>query len=258
MKALFFHPDEYPLNTLPEIMHKTANRVYLKIITQDGPLYLNADYREYSNNDFHLGSGLSSYPKPPSFFLYPYRIPGLICIIGGILFYILLPCRARAANVLRYDRWRIMLGDFLAALFCAVPLVLPILIVGGTVQAITNGWPLFIFFCPLFICGIFLLWVAAWWGSYQIALLDQGIEVSSFAGKRFYAFGDMAHFQPVIFKGSPLADLYLVGSGLCLHEFIRSGSCGTGAHSQLRLYGQHRYRPQDRGDALCHGDGPDG
>jgi hypothetical protein len=59
-----------------------------------------------------------------------------------------------------YRRWRVILGD--VAVVVTVPFfAFPFFIVGGIVQAFTEGWPLFFFFWPMFFIGLIFVWLAA-------------------------------------------------------------------------------------------------
>ncbi len=63
-----------------------------------------------------------------------------------------------------------------------------------------EGWPLLIFFGPLFLLGVFALKLSAWFASYQLLLEPGGLRVSSYKGERAYGYADMLSYQPVVFK----------------------------------------------------------
>jgi hypothetical protein len=200
MKALFFRPDEHPLDTLPAIFTRKANRLYL-MRDNDGtpPQYLEVDYRQYSDRDFRLGSGFSQYPEPPVSFLYPYRPMGLLIILAGVAFYLFLPRPGKRPGALCYDWWRVVLSDFLGVMFYLISIAVPIVAVGGTLQIFPEGFIIFLFVSPFFVGGMVILWICAWYGSYQILPAEEGIRITTFRGTRLYHYEDMNFFQPVVF-----------------------------------------------------------
>jgi hypothetical protein len=48
--------------------------------------------------------------------------------------------------------------------------------------------------------GIFSLYLSAWFGSFQLALGDQGLQIDSFRGVWNFNYGDMKYFQAVVIK----------------------------------------------------------
>jgi len=93
-----------------------------------------------------------------------------------------------------------MLGDFGAMLFIAPFFAFPFIITGGSLQAFTVGWPLLIFFWPIFFLGLWALIVSAWFAGFSIVFLDDRLILSSHKGQREFLYRDMAFFQPVTFK----------------------------------------------------------
>nr|MCU0554619.1 hypothetical protein [Syntrophales bacterium] len=83
-------------------------------------VYLKAQYRAYSDDDFHLGSGFTNYPTPPTGFLYPGRTWSPWVAVAGLVLYIALPWPKRPPEALAYKRWRVVLCD-VAALILTVP-----------------------------------------------------------------------------------------------------------------------------------------
>ncbi len=71
MGVLFFRPGEAPVNQLASLFQKSDDPVFLVQGAGEKAVYLKAETRVYSDGDFHLGSGFSNYPTPPTDFLYP-------------------------------------------------------------------------------------------------------------------------------------------------------------------------------------------
>jgi hypothetical protein len=198
MSLFFYRRDDTPVRTVSHLLYKDNQQLYLRFKDRDA--FLKIDYRIFSDNDFHLGSGLSRYPHPPTDMLYPYRKYGLVILLSGIALYALLPRRKISPHTMRYPRWRIVCGD-IASLLAIVPFFsFPFLITGGTLQAFTQGWPLFFFFWPVFIIGIWMLSIAVRLAAFSVTVKEDRLILSSTSGEKEFLFKDMAFFQPVVFR----------------------------------------------------------
>lgn len=199
MRILFFKPVEPPLNTVQVNFKKDLDILYLALINGQQTNYLKLEYKQYSNDDFRIGSGFSPYPDPPSYLLYPYRQYSLWIALIGLTLYIFLP-RNKKPVALRYPSWRIVLGDVVSLLLIVTFFTLPILVVQGSMQIFKEGWPLLIFCWPLSLLGIYSMKLSAWFASYQIILLKDRLQLSTYKGDREYLYSDMLYFQPLMFK----------------------------------------------------------
>jgi hypothetical protein len=156
--------------------------------------------RTYTDDDFRIGGGLTSYPRPPTDFLYPGRKWSPWIALAGLALYIALPWPKRPPGALAYRRWRVVLTDVVALMLTVPFFSLPFLITGGAVQAFTVGWPLFFLFWPILFIGLSLVWVAAWFSSFALQVLEDRIRFWMDRGQRDFLFTDMDYFQPVVFK----------------------------------------------------------
>ena len=200
MKILFFRADEPLFSSLSGYFRAAGDTAYAARPAGNRTEYLKLEYRVYRDDDFHFGSGLSSYPHPPTHLLYPYRKYGLWLLLIGLLAYLLLPRTKSEPGTLQYPLWRMVLGDIASFLLIIPFFSLPILIIGGSKQLFTQGWPLIPFFWPLFFIGIWLLVISAWFASYRIVLLEDRIRISTYKGSVEFPFSDISYFQPVVFK----------------------------------------------------------
>lgn len=198
MEVFFFSPDESPVNTVAGYFRNNNDVLYVVSTKGQKPNYLELKYRAYSNADFHFG-GLTSYPHPPAYKFYPYRRFGLGIALLGLALYVLLP-RKKDPEAIRYPLWRMVLGDIVAFLIAVPFFAFPFLITGGSLQAFTVGWPLFIFFWPFFFMGIWLLLISAWFAGFSIVITEDRLKLSTYKGKREYFYKDMEFFQPVLFR----------------------------------------------------------
>lgn len=199
-KVLFFRPDEPPIGSLAGYFLKKHDTVYLARAEGDRTQHIKAEYRFYDNGDFLLGSGFSNRPTPPTSMLFPYRRHSLWLLLFGFLLYAFLPVRPAQPEEIRYPRWRMVLGDVVALLLSVPFFAFPFFITGGTLQALTQGWPLFFFFWPIFFLGIWLWFISAWFASFSLIIGRDRLILSTYKGKGEFLYRDMAYFQPVIFK----------------------------------------------------------
>jgi hypothetical protein len=198
--VLFFRPSEAPVDQLASLFAKSGDEVFLRLGAPGRAIYLKAQYRAYSDDDFHLGSGFTNYPTPPTDFLYPGRTWSPWVALAGLALYIVLPWPKRPSEALAYKRWRVVLCD-VAALILTVPFfAFPFFITGGTVQAITEGWPLFFFFWPVAFLGLVLVWLAEWYSSFALLPLDDRLRIWGPRGERDFPYAAMDFFQPVVIK----------------------------------------------------------
>ncbi len=80
-KVFFYRPHEPPVKQISHYLIKDNQVIYLRLDTGKRERenstqeikYLKLSYKIYSSDDFHLGSGFSRYPRPPTHILYPYR-----------------------------------------------------------------------------------------------------------------------------------------------------------------------------------------
>jgi len=164
------------------------------------PRFLKAEYRTYSNEDFRLGGGFTNTPTPPTDFLFPGRKWSPWVAAAGLVLYIVLPWPRRPPEALAYRRWRVVLCD-VAALILTVPFfAFPFLITGGTVQAFTEGWPLFFFFWPIAFIGLLLVRLAVWYSSFALLPLPDRLRIWGPRGERDFPFAEMDFFQPVVIR----------------------------------------------------------
>jgi hypothetical protein len=200
MGVLFFKTGEVPVNQLIPFFRKPNDQVFLVQGEGERALYLKAEYRVYSDGDFHLGSGFSHYPTPPTDFLYPLRKWSPWVALAGLALYVALPWPKRPSGAMSYRRWRVVFCDVAAVILTVPFFAFPFFIVGGVRQAFTEGWPLFFFFWPIVPLGLLLVFLAAWFSSFSLLTLEDRLRVWNPWGSRDYAYSAMEFFQPVVIK----------------------------------------------------------
>jgi hypothetical protein len=198
--VLFFKPDEAPVNQLAFLFAGVREPAYLYLGMPERPLYLKAEHRVYSNDDFHLGGGFSRYPTPPTDFLFPGRKWSPWVALAGLALYIALPWPKRPPGAQAYRRWRVVLTDVLALLLTVLFFAFPFFITGGAVQAVTQGWPLFFFFWPIFFLGLIIVWLAAWVSAFALQVTEDRLCIWTDRGERDFLYSDMDFFQPVLIR----------------------------------------------------------
>jgi hypothetical protein len=199
MGILFFRAGEAPFSQFASLFRKYNDQIFLRFKTGEKPIYLKVEFRAYSNKNFQLGSGFSNYPTPPVDFLYPARKWSPWIILAGLAVYIFLPWPKRPHGSLVYRRWRVILSD-VPVIVTVFFFALPFFIVGGIVQAFTEGWPLFFFFWPMFFIGLIFVRLAASFSAFALLPMKDRFRIWSPKGQRDFLYDDMDFFQHVVFK----------------------------------------------------------
>jgi len=199
---LYFHTDEPPLNALAgqlapdgSGLASAGQEVYLAFKEAAGTRYLRLAYHAYSDDDFGFGGSIIS--RPPDFMFYPYRRFSPWLALAGLAVYLALPRAGKKPEVIAYPGWSLALGDFVACLLVAMFFGLPLFVIGGSVQAITQAWLATLGCWALAGLGVWLLLMLAWMAVYRLALLPDRLQVTTPQGRRDYLFADMASFRPV-------------------------------------------------------------
>lgn len=121
--GFYFYASEYPFGEIKDRINKHLDVLYL---TDSDGKYLKVDYRAYSHSDFSIGTGLSDYPEPPSWLIYPYRTYSLLIILTGTAFYILLPRKRKEKDSSHFKTWFIVGNDIcFVLLLIALPFMAP-------------------------------------------------------------------------------------------------------------------------------------
>jgi hypothetical protein len=194
---LFFYPREAPVNSIMEHLKKDNDDIYAAVEVEGKPRYLHFSYKVYTeDDDFHWGAGFSAYPNPPTRMIYPARRFGLWLGGAALLIHFLMPGRRKIQGAVTYARWRVAMGDVFALILAVPFFVLPMMVIGGAVQAVTLAWPLSAVMWPMaFSGGAVLLTYSTWYASYEVALCKDGLMISSYKGSKEYKFSDISYHQ---------------------------------------------------------------
>jgi hypothetical protein len=192
---LYFRAGEPPLDTLAGQLTASGQQVFL-VLTQRGETkYLRLTYHSYSDSDFGFGRGVD--PRPPDYLFYAYRRFSPWVALIGLLIYVALPRRRKTPDVIGYAGWTLVLGDFASYLLSILFFGLPIFVVGGSLQALTQAWAPTLCCWALAGLGVWLLLFTAWLADYRLAVLPDRLQITTPDGRRDYPFADMVSFQPV-------------------------------------------------------------
>jgi hypothetical protein len=201
--GLYFKADESPLKTVKDNLLSDSQRIYFSLKGNKEAEYLELTYHKYSHAKFHIGTGLTDYPAPPSWLFYPYRKFSLWIALGGFIFYFLAPKRKKQKGSIHFKKWFITGNDLaFSLLLIAPPFIAPLAIIGGSVQVFfTEGiFLLPIFWLIAFIGAWGLVFIMPRFASFEMDIDKNGLKVISERGERNYPFTDMRRFQPVTFK----------------------------------------------------------
>lgn len=199
-RQVHFLTSEKPLAELAGQFRNNGQRLILALRTTEGPRYFSLIFHAFSDSDFGFGSGLSHSPKPPARFLHPYRrhCPGVL--LAGLALYILLPWPRKRPRALQYQRWRIILGD-IASMILFVPFFsLPMLVIGGALQALTQAWILILILWPLAFAGVWLLLFNARLAGFCLTWSETGLELSIGRKTRSLPFSQIGSIRPLILR----------------------------------------------------------
>ncbi|MFC2157546.1 hypothetical protein ACFLT9_06885 [Acidobacteriota bacterium] len=198
-RSLFFHRGDPPLDQVFQSFVHGMDDMYLALSRGDQMDYLHITYHVFNHEDFQYGSGFSG-NKPPIFMFNPLRPFSLWILLAGLLFYIFWPVPKREEGAIFYPRWRLIFGDFVALLFTGAFFTLPILVVGGTLQAFTLGLPLMSFFLIMSGLGIWMLWVLCTYAGFSVMVRPDRLDFTTLDGGETIPFRNIEFFQPLVAK----------------------------------------------------------
>lgn len=131
---LFFRQNDEPIRDVLGKLAAGGGTTYISISRPGADFHYRVDTRAWTRRDFRPGAGFTGKPAPPASLLYPFGLPGLGLILAGLLLFALFPSSARSSTGRGVTPPELVaLGA--ALLFFTVPLVA----VGGSVQALTRG-----------------------------------------------------------------------------------------------------------------------
>lgn len=185
---VFFNPGEIPY-TQWGLREGDAQTAYISTDSGNETLYLRLKYHDYQTS---VGAMSSPYRVAPGWLYHPYRTSGIIIMALGLLIYIFLPRRKKLPDDISYSTGSMVAGDLVGAILLVPFYGLPYLINGGTVQAVTDLWPLTLVMWLLAGFSIYLFYSNAWHASYRIELTPQALSLISFKGVKEMRFDEMA------------------------------------------------------------------
>jgi hypothetical protein len=133
-RFVFFRSDEPPLNDALDQLAAGHGTTYVSISRPGGDRHFRLDRRTWSRRDFRPGPGFTGAPAPPPSLLYPFRWIGAGLAATGVLFFVLLPAAPRSRSWLGLSTFEAWMFAAAMALF-----FLPLVLVGGSVQALTRA-----------------------------------------------------------------------------------------------------------------------
>lgn len=135
----------------------------------------------------------------PASFTYPHRKWSLWALGIGIALFVLLPYPRRPESVIAYQRWRILMGDVAATLLFAMFFVLPLPIIGGSVEALTNV-ALLVPFWLLASLGVLAYYWSAHASVYCLVRRDTGFDIKTLSGTEAVEYTDIKEIQGAVLR----------------------------------------------------------
>ncbi|RPJ59629.1 MAG: hypothetical protein EHM23_13390 [Acidobacteria bacterium] len=186
---LYFQRDEPPFDTL-----RADNGTY--ILALDGKPERQLQITLLAAHELIPFSDVN--PLPTSF-TYPLRKWSLWAFGIGLGLFLLLPYPRRPANVIAYQRWRILLGDVASTLMFGMFFVLPMPIIGGSMEAVTT-LALLIPFWFMACFGLFAFYWAAHAAVYCLVVRDGGFDIRTLLGQEAFDYADIAEIQGALLR----------------------------------------------------------
>jgi len=227
-RRLYFQRDEPPFDSL-----RAANGQYILALDGKPDRQL-----EVSLSPAHELIPFFDVNPLPGSFSYPWRTWSPWACGIGLMLFLIVPYPRRPDNVIAYQRWRILLGDMASALLFATFFVLPLPIIGGSVQAVKN-MVLVIPFWLLASLGLCAFYWTAHAAVYCLVTRDGGFDIRTLGGQDAFEYADIeqvqaarlrppkwlvvASFAAVLVGGSRAARLGQTGRALMLASSAANG-----------------------------------
>ncbi len=201
IRSVFFSPEEEDMIQLMRLIDNPHETVYLK--SQEGgvdPLYLRMDYITFTHSNFSPGSGYTGLYEPPAHFFRPFRpfAPWIIAV-GFLLYLFLLKPRPRDGAMV-YSRGSVIGADVAGLLLFTLFYGIPLFVMGGSVQALTEFLPGTIIFWGLALFGLWIFYISAWYASYALTLEENQLVLSHYGGELRIPLQEIVCFQPAVKK----------------------------------------------------------
>lgn len=187
--SYYFSNRDPLLNQIKDKFTSTSREIYIQVPI-DTTTLIKVKYELASYNDF----GFYTFPKIKIF--YPLRKYSYFILLSGLLLFLFLPYKKHSQSEFYYDRWRILLGDFIAYLLFFMFFVIPFIVLNSSQLIFLN--PLsYLFFLPL-IPAIYLIFMQMKMASFSIYILDDKFVVSTYKGDLSYEYSDIESYNEVV------------------------------------------------------------
>jgi hypothetical protein len=162
----------------------------------------------------------------PASFTYPHRKWSLGAFGIGLALFLLLPYPRRPASVIGYQRWRVLLGDVASTLLFGAFFVLPLPIIGGSVEALTT-FALLTPFWLLACLGLCAFYWTAHAAVYCLVVRDSGFDIRTLRGQETLEYADIQEIQGALLRPPKwLVALSFVAALLGTSRAARMGQAG--------------------------------
>lgn len=118
-------------------------------------------------------------------------------LAGGLLVYVALPWFRPKPNQLAYQRWRVAFGDVASSLMWGTFFLLPLGVIGGSMEALTAAPLVTAIPWTLALLGAYSYYWCARHASYLLQLRDGGFELYTIAGHESIAWADVRTVEGV-------------------------------------------------------------
>ena len=197
IRSLFYRPHEEPV---VNILSKTGiinDPVYLKWPGSSyETMYLQMNYMTFPSGTFKAGYGYMGVYEPPVQLFRPARSFSLWIFMIGLIIYIVIPRPRRSLERMSYSDTTAVLGDVVGLILSLTFFALPILITGGSVQALEGFLAGTLLFWSLSLICLWLFFMSAWYASFGIYIDDNEMVLSHYGGEDKISLNNIESYQP--------------------------------------------------------------
>lgn len=197
VSAVYFRPDEEPVQSIMVQQDHLGEPVYLKYGDSGADsVYFSLQYINISHDSFMVGSGYEGLYEPPPYFFRPGRPYALWLLVAGLLLYLFLPRPRHRPGTMSYCGGSLVAADLVSTIFFMIFFTLPLLIMGGSVQALTEIFPLTVIFWGMALLGAWIMFISAWHASYALSVDNGHLVISYYGGGYQIPFSEIDYGQP--------------------------------------------------------------
>ncbi|UCF36320.1 MAG: hypothetical protein JSU96_16065 [Acidobacteriota bacterium] len=189
--SVYFRPHEEPLSLVSDS------------IGQDDQLYLHHPDGGYARIYFNRNPdppGFMTSPSPqPDSFLFPFRSWVLWILLIAVVLYIALPWPRKDPSIMNMSAGRLLLMDFVGGILFIPLFGMPSLIVGGSVETITEGFFLTLVMWFMAFFGDLIIYYGVKTEAFSLIILEDRFRITSLRlGNQDFLFSEISEVEKLV------------------------------------------------------------